>query len=143
MDMQEKTIVKCTPHWFSFAVPGAFCIFFLIISLNFLVSAEIGPFILSLIIAGAFVLAVLGRKTSSLILTDNAVIGKVGIIKTKKLTSPLSKVQDVSVSSGFLGKIFKYSTVCVSTAGSSGNEYEFKHMKNGELFQSKFLELSK
>ena len=51
-------------------------------------------------------------------LYEDHIEGKVGIIRTHKLNSPLEKVQSVEVKSGLMGKIFNYGTIGVTTAGS-------------------------
>lgn len=72
-----------------------------------------------------------------LTLTDRRVYGKTGIINTKSVDSPISKVNSVSIEQGFWGKVFKYSTVLIST--SSGN-YKFDFLKDAERFKEKTME---
>lgn len=72
-----------------------------------------------------------------LTLSDRRVYGKRGVINTKSVDSPISKINSVSVEQGFWGKVFKYSTVLVST--SSGN-YKFDFLKNADLFKEKTME---
>lgn len=72
--------------------------------------------------------------TTELALTNRNVIGKCGLIRTESLASPLNKVQNVSVSSGLLGKIFKYGTVAVETAGAS-KAIQFRCIKDAEGFK--------
>ncbi|GEM_PF-2251764 len=56
--------------------------------------------------------------SNKIVLYEGHIEGKTGLIKTKKLNSPLDKVQSVSVSSGLFGKIFGYGTISITTAGS-------------------------
>lgn len=72
-----------------------------------------------------------------LTLTDRRVYGKTGIINTKSVDSPISKVNSVSIEQGFWGKVFRYSTVLIST--SSGN-YKFDFLKDAERFKEKTME---
>lgn len=72
-----------------------------------------------------------------LVLTDRRVYGKTGIINTKSVDSPISKVNSVSIEQGFWGKVFHYSTVLIST--SSGN-YKFDFLKDAERFKEKTME---
>lgn len=72
-----------------------------------------------------------------LTLTDRRVYGKTGIINTKSVDSPISKINSVSIEQGFWGKVFNYSTVLVST--SSGN-YKFDFLKDAERFKEKTME---
>lgn len=72
-----------------------------------------------------------------LTLTDRRIYGKTGIINTKSVDSPISKVNSVSIEQGFWGKVFRYSTVLIST--SSGN-YKFDFLKDAERFKEKTME---
>lgn len=72
-----------------------------------------------------------------LTLTDRRVYGKTGIINTKSVDSPISKINSVSIEQGFWGKVFHYSTVLIST--SSGN-YKFDFLKDAERFKEKTME---
>ena len=51
-------------------------------------------------------------------LYEGHIEGKTGVIRTKKLNSPLDKVQSISVESGFWGKIFNYGTITITSAAS-------------------------
>lgn len=72
-----------------------------------------------------------------LALTSKRIYGKTGVINTKSMDSPISKINSVSVEQGFWGKVFRYSTVSVST--SSGN-YKFSYIKNADEFKEKTME---
>lgn len=72
-----------------------------------------------------------------LALTNKRIYGKTGIINTKSMDSPISKINSVSVEQGFWGKVFRYSTISVST--SSGT-YKFAYIKNADEFKEKTME---
>ncbi len=57
--------------------------------------------------------------TSELAITNKRIVGKVGLIRTHSITSPLNKIQNVTVASGLFGKIFGYGGLKIETAGSS------------------------
>lgn len=76
-------------------------------------------------------------KHVQLVLTDRRIYGKTGIINTKSVDSPISKINSVSIEQGFWGKVFHYSTVLIST--SSGN-YKFDFLKDAERFKEKTME---
>ncbi len=73
------------------------------------------------IIVGVFWLIgdLLSFASNKIVLYEGHIEGKTGIIRTKKLNSPLDKVQSVSVSSGLFGKIFGYGTITITTAAST------------------------
>ena len=136
----EKIIVECKPHWIGIVIPGAIALLFFLISLTYLLDGSFSDFLIFFVIFAVFAgICYLSVKDASLIMTETAIIGKTGIIRTKQLTSPIQKVQDISVSNGLFGKIFKYYTITVATAGTAGTEYKFKHMKNGKALQDAFL----
>lgn len=80
-----------------------------------------------------------GRYVS---LNGTLITGHDGIIKSRKLVSPVNKVQDIGISNGLFGKIFHYHTIVISTAGSNGAEYRYPHMANAEELQEAFVKIS-
>lgn len=70
--------------------------------------------------------------TTELAVTNKNVIGRVGFIRKKTMSSPLNKVQNVSVSKGVFGSIFGYGKVKIDTAAGS---YSFKYVKKPEEFK--------
>lgn len=67
-----------------------------------------------------------------LAVTNKRVVGKVGVLNTQSLDSPLNKVQNASVKQPLFGKIFNYGTVIINTAAG---EYNFGAIKNAEAFK--------
>lgn len=74
--------------------------------------------------------------TSELAITNKRVVGKVGLIRTHSITSPLNKIQNVTVASGLFGKIFGYGGLKIETAGSS--PVVFYGIKKPEEFKKRF-----
>lgn len=144
METKENVVVACKLHWTGWVLHAIIGALFLINAFRYLFTGYWSTFAFYMILALGFGgYAYLSTLTTTLSLTETSVVGKTGIIKSKKLASPMSKVQDVGVSNGLFGKIFGYSTVTVSTAGSGYTEYVFTHVVNGEQFQSEFLTRSK
>ncbi|MGN1061225.1 MAG: PH domain-containing protein [Candidatus Coproplasma sp.] len=71
-----------------------------------------------------------------LAITNKRIVGKSGVLNTKAMDSPLNKIQNVSVSQPFFGKVFNYSTVKINTAAG---EYTFSAIKNGDSFKNMIL----
>lgn len=97
------------------------------------------PHVLLMIVFIGFVTiipALIRFFTTELGITNKRVIGKVGLINTKSLDSPLNKVNNVSVSSGLLGKIFGYGVVSVTTSSGS---YLYKSVAHPEQFKEALL----
>lgn len=68
-----------------------------------------------------------------LAVTNKRIIGKVGVANTSAMDSPLNKIQNVSLTQPFLGKIFNYSTVEIVTAAG---KYQFPAIKDGQGFKN-------
>lgn len=75
--------------------------------------------------------------TTELSLTSKKVIGKVGIISTKVMDSPLNKINNISVEQGLGGKIFGYGKVVMSTSSGSFN---FNFISQPDVFRSAVME---
>lgn len=73
-------------------------------------------------------------KTTYLELTETRIIGHIGFINSKTLSTPLSRVQNIGLSNGLAGKLFGYHTITVSDAGSSATEYKFRNMADAQAF---------
>lgn len=144
MKEKDTVVVKCKCHWICLILPCVLCLLFVLSALGHLIGADYSSALSMLIVACVFALwACVRYFRSSLVLTETAVIGRIGIIKTRKLTSPISKIQDVSISNGLWGKLFRYHTVTISTAGSGITEYVFAKVTNGNKFQREFLARTK
>lgn len=102
------------------------------------VAAGGGGVVVGLIIAAILVgTKYLAVSHTNISLTNTRLMGKTGVINTKSMDSPLSKVNNVSVEQGLGGKIFNYSTLAISTSSGS---YNFKYIKDADFFKSKVME---
>lgn len=72
---------------------------------------------------------------TELSVTDKRIIGKAGFINSAALDAPLNKIQNVTVTSGLLGKIFNYGNIEIQTAGDA---IAFYGIKDADKFK-KFL----
>lgn len=82
------------------------------------------------------ILATLEHGKIELVLTNKKVAGSVGLFNTKTMDIPLNKVQNVSVSQPFWGKIFNYSTITITSAAGS---FCYSGMKSAEDFKRAIL----
>lgn len=73
---------------------------------------------------------------TELAFTNKRVIGKVGIINTKAMDAPLNKIQNVSVSSGFFGKIFGYGRIDIHTAAGA---YHYDYIRKPDDFKGRLM----
>lgn len=78
-----------------------------------------------------FIIRYIGYKTNDLILTNKRVFGKIGLISTTQMQSPLNKIDSVSFSNGIIGKIIGYGTVKIATTSSG---FKFRFIREGQSF---------
>ena len=136
---KEKNIAVCRKHWSCFILPVFFvviCLLLAIVALLSLSDGGAGAVCIVLLVAAAVVLlnALIGYKTTYIALTETKIIGHIGFIRSRTLMTPLSKIQNVGLSNGLLGKILDYHTVTLSDAGGSLTEYVFKRMAHARDF---------
>ena len=97
----------------------------------FLMAGSILPgLIIAAIIVGVKYLKMISTELS---LTNRKIIGKVGVISTKVMDSPLNKINNISVEQGLGGKIFGYGKIVITTA--AGN-YNFDFISQPDVFRS-------
>ncbi|MDE6758831.1 MAG: PH domain-containing protein [Clostridia bacterium] len=71
-------------------------------------------------------------RSVELAVTDKRIVGKIGIFNVKSLDAPLNKIQNVSSSRTFWGKVLNYYTIKINTAGG---EFKFLNIKGGDDFK--------
>jgi uncharacterized membrane protein YdbT with pleckstrin-like domain len=62
------------------------------------------------------------------------------VLGKKERTIPSSRVQDVSVSYGILGRIFRYGDIRVESAGSASTEIVFLNVNAPEKLKKAILQ---
>ena len=95
-------------------------------------------FILMLILIGFITIwgTLIKLFTTKLSFSNKKVHGKVGLLHTKELDTPLNKVNNISVSQGIWGKIFNYGTINIS---SSSGSYSFNYISDPNSFKTALL----
>lgn len=125
--LDETVIVRGEAHFMKAIVP-IFVAVCWAIGIPSLIG-EIGASdIVGAIVAEAILIAciVLYLRYCGIVLTDKRIFGNKGLLKTKTLSSPISKITNVSVNQSLLGKVLGYGTIYIDTI--SGN-YAFKYIK--------------
>lgn len=138
-------IAICRKHWAAFILPGIVGLFVALgllasISAMFTEGVAVGfsMFFGCLLVLAVLALYVFITYTSDCItLEESQIVGRIGFIHSRTLSTPLSKVQGISLSNGLRGKIFGYHTVTISNAGTDGPEYVFTKMAHAEVFVEK------
>ena len=135
---KEKLVAVCRPHWSSFWGRWFVAFLFAYSAIYGIVTDgadAIGSAICLLIIAGLCVgSALIMMKTTYLGMTETKIVGHTGFLRTRTLSTPLAKVQNIGLENGLFGKLLGYGTITISDAGSGVTEFVFKRMANAERF---------
>ena len=139
---KENFIAVCYPHWAGFLRYWIFAAFFILFWFYGLINGDILASLLVMLFGTMIASAgeVL-RRTTYLGFTETKLVGHTGFIRTKKLSTPLNRVQGISLENGLIGKIFGFHTITVSNAGTGSAEFVFKGMANAEQFVDKVQEV--
>lgn len=141
--MREKTIIECRPHWTGFIFSGLFALFWFWASVHTFLDRNL-YYVQNAIIYFVFGAVIILRifitiKFTYLRLTETKIEGRKGFIKSRTLSTPLSKVQFVRLSNGLIGKIFEYHTIIIASAGTSiFAQDRFRRMDNAKEFVEAF-----
>lgn len=139
----EKIVRQSQVHEGCLIVPGI--VFAFGIFIGFLIMfAQLSSYYFSpgLILMGFFniftivglvwlIIRFIAYKTNDLILTNKRVFGKIGLISTTQMQSPLNKIDAVSHSNGLMGKLIGYGTVEIATTSS---KFKFRFIREGQTF---------
>lgn len=129
----NQVIARCKPHW-TLAWKAI-----LVTMISLIFGFVFPPLFLVAVIA--IIYDIIFMYNVDLYMTSEAVIGKIGILNTKRMMSPVGKVQDIQVTEDIWGRILGYGNIIIYTAGTSNAEYAFKHMSNCKSFQEEFIRL--
>lgn len=141
--MKNKTVgtvlVTCRIHWVRYWLAWLLSLIFVIGTLTNILSGKTEEGFALLLGAAVFALPALYRLAANcIILTDKMIYSKKGLLKTKELTAPIDKIQNVEIKSGLIGKIFGYATVRIDTISGL---YTLPGVKNADMLRNKFYEV--
>lgn len=125
--------IKCKKHWSIFVTRGFFSLIFLLIALAESDNGD-APKVFITIAVLILLPAIILYLTEYIAIDGNTLVGHKGFIRSRRLSCPLSKVQQVSIGNGLFGKIFRYHTVTVATAGTGTVEFVFHQMAKAQAF---------
>jgi uncharacterized membrane protein YdbT with pleckstrin-like domain len=118
---EEKVILITRPHWFTIMFPVLLGL--IGIAGGIVLSAfglVLGGIPVALILAGYAGYKILERNRNIWAVTNMRVIDEEGIFSSDTKESPLDKINNVSYSQSFWGKIFGYGKVDIQTAAEIG-----------------------
>lgn len=138
IELNEQKVYECKAHWCNLIVPGLVALFFIgVFATAFSNPNDRSISIWFLLFAVAsFGIPFWKIKSCKLVLTDKRIYGKTGIIKTKSLSAPLSKVQTVNIDKKLFGRIFGYADITIHCITGV---YIFKKQSNAEEMQNAIL----
>ena len=131
---KDDVVAVCRPHWVGYIGNILAAV---ILAVAGIVCSRYSPIIpiAALVVAAVLIIGVVIRlKSTYLKLTETRIVGHVGFINSKTLSTPLSRVQHIGLSNGLGGKILGYHTITVSDAGSGATEYKFHKMAGARAF---------
>lgn len=118
---EEKVILITRPHWFTILFPVLLGL--IGIAGGVILSAfglVLGGIPVALVLAGYAGYKILERNRNIWAVTNMRVIDEEGIFSSDTKESPLDKINNVSYSQSFWGKIFGYGKVDIQTAAEIG-----------------------
>lgn len=134
-----NVLVTCRVHWVRYWLAWLLSAIFIIGFISVLCTGVVDEAFALLLGAAVFALPPLYRLAANcIILTDKMIYSKNGLIKTRELTAPIDKIQNIEIKSGLLGKCFGYSTVRIDTITEL---YSLKGVKNADLLRNKFYKI--
>ena len=127
LQANERPLHHTTIHWMALmgSIFGAAFAVIVIVPIAMLASWK-GYYVawmLLLIPAGILLAAIVGVKTSELVITDRRVLIKVGFIRRHTFEMFISKIESVAVYQGMMGRIFNYGTVEIRGTGGSAESF--------------------
>ena len=117
----EKIIMATKPHWLTLA--GPFFITIVVAVLGIILGSY--GLLLVLIAVGFFFYKIIDRNHNLWIVTNLRVIDEYGVFSNNTKESPLDKINNVSYSQSFPGRIFGYGNVQIQTAAEIGSTTYF------------------
>lgn len=117
----EKIILETKPHWFTLAGPFLLTIAVVILSIILLGFLGFYGVLISLILIVYFIYKVVQRNNNIWAVTNLRVVDEFGVFSNNAKESPLDKINNLSYTQSFWGKIFGYGNVQIQTAAEIGS----------------------
>ena len=130
-------IVTCRIHWVCYWKSWLLTVIFLIGSVDYLILKK--PTDALILLGGAAIFAIIPVYqlfANRITLTDKMIYARRGIIKTRELSAPIDKVQNIEIKKTILGRIFGYATVKVDTISGV---YILRGVKNADKLNESFF----
>jgi len=135
-NQKENVMLETGAHWVSLIAPGAVAAFFVLLAFDVGRSDISGALILLFLAFLVICRPLINVLTTELGFSNKRIIGKRGLIKTKSMDSPLSKINNVAVNNGLLGKILGYGNIVITT---SSGIYPYRSIAKPEQFKTALM----
>jgi uncharacterized membrane protein YdbT with pleckstrin-like domain len=132
---EEKIVFVTRPHWFTLILPVLYTIAGLVIA--FFLSVYLWFLWFIVLIPGVYLAyKVIDRNNNLWAVTNLRVVDEEGVFSLSAKESPLDKINNVSYTQSFWGRIFRYGNVEIQTAAEAGETDTFTVMKPRQLKDS-------
>lgn len=124
----DRYLVICRKHWTTIFFPFLFGILLVAVGLTLIREAGADAehlylgytgFILIIIALLVILKAVIDYDTCYLALTETQVIAHRGFIRSSRISAPVADIQNIVISNGFWGKLFRYHTISYDNPGTA------------------------
>lgn len=121
MTDEEIILMKVKPHWSMFVVPGILALLIIVLSL------AVGLPVAMILAVVVLLPKIIQYISVELVVSSKRIHGKNGLFSSAELDTPINRVNDVSVSVPFLGRIFHYGDIMIQAGMST---YKFPCIGN-------------
>ncbi|MFA7361033.1 MAG: PH domain-containing protein, partial [Candidatus Kapaibacterium sp.] len=130
----EKVILITRPHWFTMVIKFMIGVIGIAVGIILLFFALVIAGIPIIVVSAVYLLyKILERNRNIWAVTNMRVIDEEGVFSSDTKESPLDKINNVSYSQSFWGKIFGYGNVDIQTAAEIGETTYVDVEKPGKL----------
>ncbi|HEY5535570.1 MAG TPA: PH domain-containing protein [Ignavibacteria bacterium] len=132
---EEKIIFVTRPHWYILILPVLYTLVGLVIA--FFLSVYLWFLWFIVLIPGVYLTyKIIDRNNNLWAVTNLRVVDEEGVFSLSAKESPLDKINNVSYTQSFWGRIFRYGNVEIQTAAEAGETDTFTVMKPRQLKDS-------
>jgi len=127
----EKVIFQSQPHWVTLVVPAIATLIAIVIGLAIGGAGRLiegaasltggAGILIGVVGIGYFIYKVVERNNNLWVVTNLRVIDEFGVFSNNSKESPLEKINNVSYSQSFIGRIFGYGNIEIQTAAEVGS----------------------
>ena len=143
---EKNYLVVCRHHWSCYLFRGLVTVVLLFLGFGILTVVDsMEDFIIVLLFIVPAIIIILvslvDYKTDYLAITPYEIVRHAGLLYVKSKSTPIDKVQDVSIKYDFLDRIFKCYDLKIDNAGTENMTYVFNRTRNANEFVAAYREI--